>query len=161
MPTWLLNPTTLRWIGVGLLAFGNIVLFGMYKHTSDAFSDYKTEIAAQVKSQEQHNQQVLEQRDLFNKGVVDGYKAKLAAANSYINSLHYNGSSSMPSSSDAATGVNGDSQDDIPSASILASDCAATTVQLVQLQQWAKGQVEIKWNIAHAAKQNCLRKMAG
>ena len=143
MPTWL-NPTTLKWVGIGLLVFGNIILFGMYKHTSDAFSDYKTEIAAQVKSQEQHNQQVLEQRDLFNKGVVDGYKAKLAAANSYINSLHYNGSSSMPSSGDASAGVDGITANDIPSPSILAADCAATTVQLVQLQQWAKGQVSIK-----------------
>ena len=144
MPVWLLNPTVLKAIGIGILAFGNIVLYGMYKHTSDSFSAYKVEVAAQSKAQEQHNQQVLEQRDLFNKGVVDGYKAKLAASNAYINSLHYNGSGSMSSSGNAATGIDGDSQNDIPSASILASDCAATTVQLVQLQQWAKGQVEIK-----------------
>ena len=144
MPVWLLNPTVLKAIGIGILAFGNIVLYGMYKHTSDSFSAYKVEVAAQAKAQEQHNQQVLDQRDLFNKGVVDGYKAKLAAANSYINSLHYNGSSSMPSSGDASAGVDGITANDIPSPSILAADCAATTVQLVQLQQWAKGQVTIK-----------------
>ena len=144
MPTWLLNPTTLKWIGIGLLAFGNIVMYGMYKHTSDSFSAYKVEVAAQSKAQEQHNQQVLEQRDLFNKGVVDGYKAKLAASNAYINSLHYNGSGSMSSTSGTATGTDGSTENDIPPASILASDCAATTVQLIQLQQWAKGQVSIK-----------------
>ena len=144
MPTWLLNPTVLKAIGIGILTFGNIVLYGMYKHTSDSFSAYKVEVAAQSKAQEQHNQQVLEQRDLFNKGVVDGYKAKLAASNAYINSLHYNGSGSMPTASGSAGGTNADSENDIPSAPILASDCAATTVQLVQLQQWAKGQVSIK-----------------
>ena len=141
-----MNPTVLKYVGIAvaiLMVLGGVYMKGRHD-IQVKFDAYKLEIASQAKAQEIHNQQVIEQRDLFNKGVVDGYKAKLAAANSYINSLHYNGSGSMPSTGNAATGVNGDSQNDIPSASILAADCAATTVQLVQLQQWAKGQVEIK-----------------
>ena len=141
-----MNPTVLKYVGIAvaiLMVLGGVYMKGRHD-IQVKFDAYKLEIASQAKAQEIHNQQVIEQRDLFNKGVVDGYKAKLAAANSYINSLHYNGSSSMPSSSNASAGVDGITANDIPSPSILASDCAATTVQLVQLQQWAKGQVEIK-----------------
>jgi len=140
------NPTVLKYVGIAvaiLMVLGGVYMKGRHD-IQVKFDAYKLEIASQAKAQEIHNQQVIEQRDLFNKGVVDGYKAKLAAANSYINSLHYNGSSSMSSSSDASAGVDGVTANDIPSPSILASDCAATTVQLLQLQQWAKGQVEIK-----------------
>ena len=141
-----MNPTVLKYVGIAvaiLMVLGGVYMKGRHD-IQVKFDAYKLEIASQAKAQEIHNQQVIEQRDLFNKGVVDGYKAKLAAANSYINSLHYNGSGPMPTSGDSATGANGSSENDIPAPAILAADCAATTVQLVQLQQWAQGQVTIK-----------------
>ena len=141
-----MNPTVLKYVGIAvaiLMVLGGVYMKGRHD-IQVKFDAYKLEIASQAKAQEIHNQQVIEQRDLFNKGVVDGYKAKLAAANSYINSLHYNGSSSMSSASDSSAGTNGDTANDIPAPAVLAADCAATTVQLIQLQQWAKGQVEIK-----------------
>ena len=141
-----MNPTVLKYVGIAvaiLMVLGGVYMKGRHD-IQVKFDAYKLEIASQAKAQEIHNQQVIEQRDLFNKGVVDGYKAKLAAANSYINSLHYNGSGSMPTTSNAAGGIDANSENDIPASPILASDCAATTVQLIQLQQWAKGQVSIK-----------------
>ena len=109
------------------------------------FDAYKREVASAAKAQEARNESVQKQQDLLNKGVIDGYKAKLAAANSYINSLRYDpGSGKLSTASGTAGGTDGGAQDDIPPTPILAADCAATTVQLIQLQQWAKGQVSIK-----------------
>jgi hypothetical protein len=146
MPTWI-TPTLLKYVGIVVTTL--TLLLGAYiKGRNDVqikFSAYKLEVSNAAKAQEEKNQQIQVERELFNKGVIDGYKAKLAAANSYINSLQYDPSSGkLSSASGTASGTNGSSQDDIPPTPILASDCAATTVQLLQLQQWAKGQVDIK-----------------
>jgi hypothetical protein len=147
MPTWLLNPTVLRYVGIAGAAL--MLFLGAYikgRHDVQVkFDGFKAEVAAAAKAQEDHNKQIQSERDLFNKGVVDGYKAKLAAANAYINGLRYDSSTGKLSTpSDSTTGSNGGTANLIPPTPVLAADCARTTVQLMQLQQWVQGQGDIK-----------------
>ena len=133
-----------------IIAAGAIlILVSMYvkgrMDEREILNAFKREVAAAAKAQEARNESVQKQRDLFNKGVIDGYKAKLSAANAYVSGLRYDASSGRLSAPGAASGgTDGDAQNAIPAAPILAADCAATTIQLIQLQQWARGQVSIK-----------------
>ena len=145
MPIWF-TPTVAKYAGIAVTTL--MLLLGVYikgRHDVQVkFDDYKREVSSLAKAQEAHNESVQKQQTLLNKGVIDGYKAKLAAANSYVNGLHYTGTSSVSTTSGSTTGADGYAEDGIPAAAILASDCAATTVQLIQLQQWAEDQADIK-----------------
>ena len=109
-------------------------------HTRDRdFSNYKLEQLAIVKAQEAKNESIQKQHELVTQGIQNEYDAKLAMLRNY-----YASGVRQPSSSSAGNlSTTSAIADAITSYNKLASDCAATTLQLVELQKWINQQVGI------------------
>jgi hypothetical protein len=107
-----------------------------------ALVEYKASVEAAAKAQEAHVESITKQQTLVTKGIQDEYDAKLAAVRNYYKSTsvwNNNGSSTLPGISVAPK-----STDVIASYNELAGQCAATTLQLVELQKWINEQIGIK-----------------
>jgi len=99
------------------------------------FVDYKEGVVAQAKVQEQHNKDLIKQRDLENAKIKSDYSNQLAV----IKRLYNTSSSKLPGPSATLVSVNGYTTDPV-----FAQQCADTTAQLVNLQQWVKDQVGLQ-----------------
>lgn len=96
------------------------------------FLDYRQSVAAQGKIQEQHNKDLLKERDLENAKIKSNYDNQLAI----IKRLYNASSGNLSNPSATLVSVNGYTTDPV-----FAEQCANTTAQLVSLQQWVKDQV--------------------
>ena len=99
------------------------------------YMDYKESVVAQAKVQEQHNKDLLKQRDLENAKIKSDYSNQLAV----IKRLYNTSSSKLPGPSATLVSVNGYTTDPV-----FAEQCADTTAQLVNLKQWVKDQVGLQ-----------------
>jgi len=123
-----------------LVAFVCGVFFAGW-HTRDRdFTVYKLEQQAIVEKQLAETESIKKQQELVTKGIQDEYDAKLALLRQYYaNGVRQSGTSSM-------SGLSSTSKlsDAIAAYNQLASDCAATTLQVVTLQQWVNEQLSVK-----------------
>jgi hypothetical protein len=99
------------------------------------YMDYKEGVVAQEKVQEQHNKDLIKQRDLENAKIKSDYSNQLAV----IKRLYNTSSSKLPGPSATLVSVNGYTTDPV-----FAQQCADTTAQLISLQQWVKDQVGLQ-----------------
>ena len=111
-------------------------------HTRDRdFTIYKDQVRITAEKQAVETASIQKQHELVTKGIQDEYDAKLALIKQYYaNGVRSNnGASTVP-------GVSSTSKlsDAIAAYNQLASDCAATTLQTVTLQQWINEQIGIK-----------------
>ena len=112
------------------LAMGGL---GYGRYESNKYDEYKLEVAALAQKQIDKNEAQAKQQALINKGISNEYEAKLSAIRAYYGGMHNSSSGAMPSLSNPSAGINGS-----PADQLLA--CAATTQQLVSLQEWVKEQ---------------------
>ena len=127
------------WVMIGLSAMA-LAGFGYGRYEHNAYVAYKAEVLAIAKVQEAHNESIVKQQDLVNKGIKNEYESKLAAVhNFYASGMRNPSSGSMSGISPAPKGT--DAETAYP---ILAGQCAATTAQLTSLQDWVNAQVGIK-----------------
>lgn len=122
-------------IGLVLAIFG----FGYYKGYSsekEKFNQYKAEIEAQVRTQEAVNANIIKRQDIITEGITNEYQAKLnRIKSSYANGVQLNKSTvTMSSASDSPFRTNEEAQNFV-------FDCAATTQQLMSLQDWLNSQI--------------------
>jgi hypothetical protein len=96
------------------------------------FQAYQEKLISDGKAQEQHNKDLLKERDLENDKIKSNYTNQLAI----IKRLYNTSSSNLSSPSATLVSVNGYTTDPV-----FAEQCATTTAQLVSLQQWVKDQV--------------------
>ena len=96
------------------------------------FQAYQEKVISDGKIQEQHNKDLLKERDLENAKIKSNYTNQLAIIKRLYNTI----SSNLSSPSATLVSVNGYTTDPV-----FAEQCAATTAQLVSLQQWVKDQV--------------------
>lgn len=119
-----------------LFILGGIFLagasFGWY-FPHRALVEYKTSVEVAAKAQEEKVKSIRSQQELVTKGIQNEYEAKLSAIRAYYGGMHNSSSGAMPSLSNPSAGINGS-----PADQLLA--CAATTQQLVSLQEWVKEQ---------------------
>jgi hypothetical protein len=109
------------YIKAGLLVVFVCGVFFAGWHTRDRdFTIYKDQVRIAAEKQQAENESIQKQQVLINKGIQDEYDAKLALLRQYY-----------------ANGVRNNYNQ-------LASDCAATTLQTVTLQQWITEQMAIK-----------------
>ena len=111
-------------------------------HSRDRdFTIYKDQVRITAEKQIAETASIQKQHELVTKGIQDEYDAKLALIRQYYaNGVRSNnGASTVP-------GISSTSKlsDAIASYNQLASDCAATTLQTVTLQQWIAEQMAIK-----------------
>ena len=123
--------------GLCLILFGSGWWLGYSKYLN-----YKTEIEIVAKTQEAKVESITKQHELVTKGIANEYEAKLTALRNYYratsvwnnpSSSKVSGISTAPTVADVATAYN-----------LLAGQCAATTQQVVSLQDWINAQIDIK-----------------
>ena len=114
---------------------------GWYIRNLD-YKAYKQSVEIVAKTQEAKVESIQKQHELVTKGIENEYEAKLSAIRNYYKSTsvwNKSNSSTMPSLSaapsvaDVATAYN-----------LLAGQCAATTQQVISLQDWINAQIGIK-----------------
>jgi ribonuclease HI len=112
-----------------------------WKLENNRFTTFKQNIAVEAAKKEAENVSLKKQSDLVTKGIQNEYEAKIVALrNFYSTGVQRNSSSSpMPQFSISTIDPNANT-----TYSILAGQCAETTQQLVSLQDWIKGHLELK-----------------
>ena len=110
-------------------------------HTRDRdFTIYKDQVRIEAEKAQAHTEAVQKEHELVTKGIQDEYDAKLALLRQYYaNGVRSNGSSSMP-----GIATTPKIADATAAYSVLAGQCAETTLQLVELQKWINEQIGIK-----------------
>ena len=111
-------------------------------HTRDRdFTIYKDQVRIEAEKAQAHTESVQKQQEITTKGIQDEYDAKLALVRQYYANgvRNNNGASTVPDISSTTK-----LSDAIATYNQLASDCAATTLQTVMLQQWINEQMGIK-----------------
>ena len=141
MPTWLLNPTVLKYVGV-VAAILTLLLGVYFKGRHDVqvkFDAYKAEVHAAAEAQAKEAAKVDARNEKLFKDAQNAYNTSLANLRSYY-SLRYGKSggtlSQVPA---AASGVDGYSPDNLPPTPVLAGQCAETTLNLLALQNFVRG----------------------
>jgi hypothetical protein len=117
------------------IAFGSGWWLGYSRYV-----EYKKSVEIAAKVQEAKVESIQKQHELVTKGIQDEYTAKLdLLRNYYANGVRQPHSSSLPTISNAASGL-----DAITAYNLLAGQCAETTQQIVSLQKWINEQMGIK-----------------
>ena len=147
-------PALIKWLGIAI-ALAALYGWGYIKGGEHARADlaaYKAQVAARVQAQKAVAARVTQEQQTTTKEINDGYQAELAATHAYYRGLLAHARThtvrAIPA---AAGGAHGTPADALPVAASqpvsapvaipddalhLADDCAATTVQLVNLQAW-------------------------
>ena len=106
------------------------------------FSAYETRVEAAGAAAQAKTELIQKQHEIVTKGISDEYDTKIANLRNYYKSTsvwNNNGSNDMSGLSTAPK-----STDVISAYNQLASNCAQTTLMLVELQKWINEQVGIK-----------------
>ena len=111
-------------------------------HTRDRdFTIYKDQVRIEAEKAQAHTESIKKQQEITTKGIQDEYDAKLALIRQYYaNGVRNNNGASTVSGISSTSKLS----DAIAAYNQLASDCAATTLQTVTLQQWITEQMAIK-----------------
>ena len=130
------------YIKAGLLIVLVCGVFFAGWHTRDRdFTIYKDQVRIAAEKQQAENESIKKQQELITKGIQDEYNAKLTLLRQYYaNGVRSNNGSSPMSGLSSTTKLS----DAIAAYNQLASDCAATTLQVVTLQQWVNEQLSVK-----------------
>jgi len=130
------------YIKAGLLVVLVCGVFFAGWHTRDRdFTIYKDQVRIEVEKAQAHTESVQKQQVLITKGIQNEYDAKLALLRQYYANGVRNNNGSNPVSGISSTTKLSDA---IAAYNQLASDCAATTLQTVTLQQWVNEQLGVK-----------------
>jgi len=111
-------------------------------HTRDRdFTIYKDQVRIEAEKAQAHTESVQKQQALITKGIQDEYDAKLSLIRQYYANGVRNNNGSNPVSGISSTSKLSDA---IAAYSQLAGNCAATTLQLTELQKWINEEIGIK-----------------
>ena len=140
MPIWM-TPTILRYagtiIGVVLLVFG---IYAKGRHDVQVkFDAYKAQVAAAAAEQAKESAKVDAKNAKLFKDTQDAYNTQLANLRAYYQLRVGKGGGSLPQVPVTTGGVNDYSPDNLPAASVLAGQCAETTLNLIALQNFVRG----------------------
>ena len=111
-------------------------------HTRDRdFTIYKDQVRIEAEKAQAHTESIQKQQALVTKGIQDEYDAKLALIRQYYANgvRNNNGGNPVPGISSTTK-----LSDAIAAYNQLASDCAATTLQTITLQQWITQELGVK-----------------
>ena len=126
-------------IGLSLIFICGVFFAGWHSRDRD-FSVYKDQVRIAAQEQAAQVESIKKQQEITTTSIQKEYDAKLNLLRQYYdNGVRQSGSSPM-------SGISSTSKlsDAIASYNQLASDCAATTLQTVTLQQWINEQMSIK-----------------
>jgi hypothetical protein len=119
-----------------------IVFYSGYHIANSRYLAYRDKVELATKEQDEHVESIKKQQELVTKGIQDEYNAKLANIRNYYESTSMWNNTNRSSLSGISPAPK--SADVIASYNQLATSCAATTQQLVSLQEWIRDQMSIK-----------------
>jgi hypothetical protein len=122
-------------IQIGVIFITGILVGWVYEHKK--LTIYKEEVKITAKAQELNIKTITERQKLINKGIEHDFQIKLASLRSRYDRLQHTSSSTMPAVPESARVVDAESADFVFA-------CAATTQQLVSLQDWVNDQTKIE-----------------
>ena len=126
-PTWLVAAVAAFFIGLGL----------GWRHEAIKFDEYQAKVEAQAKAQAEKTAEIEARHVQQTKEVSDAYKRRLADVRARYERLYPNTAHrAVSKTGDTTGGTDEYTPDHLPDPGLLASDCAATTVQLITLQDW-------------------------
>ena len=128
-------PSTLL-IKIGAaLALCAVMYFMGWNHEHKKFVAYQAEVAAVGKAQEVINAAKVKEHEVISDSIKNQYEARLSAVHSYYaDRVQLNTSSgSLPTVSKPAA-----CPDATPTNTVPAGQCAETTLQLTELQNWVR-----------------------
>jgi Ca2+/Na+ antiporter len=126
-------------IGVAILVLCACLYIG-YSYEHSKLVAYKGEVAQVAKAQEEKNKELDKQSQLITEGIRNEYEAKLTALRNYYSvGVRHTSSGTTTGISAAPKGTDAEAQ-----YTVLAGQCAATTQQLVSLQEWINEQIGVK-----------------
>jgi hypothetical protein len=129
------------WMKIGAaVAFCAAIYFMGWNHEHKKLVEYKAEVAALGKAQEEKNVALVAEHKQIAEGIKNEYEAKLAAVNNYYTRGLYDAhTGNLPSSANAPSGATSNA-----AYAELARQCAATTLELAELQKWVKSVTHAK-----------------
>jgi hypothetical protein len=129
------------YVKISILAGLCTIIFGSgYWMGYSRYLEYKKAVEIVAKEQEAKVESIQKQHELVKKGIQDEYDAKLnLLRNYYANGVRQPSSSNLPSISNP-TGI----PDALAPYTILAGQCAETTLMLTELQKWVTETYAIK-----------------
>ena len=131
-------------VGAVLIAFA-VVAGGwmLYFHERNSFADYKTNVAAAVKAQQDKVNLITKQQDRITKQAGVIHEANINTIRSTYQRLRDNSGGSVSTIPDASSNPAQASSYYVSVAPDLAARCAETTQQLVSLQEWVIEQSQV------------------
>tara|TARA_R110000823_G_scaffold204391_3_gene335375 strand:- start:122 stop:502 length:381 start_codon:yes stop_codon:yes gene_type:complete len=120
---------------VAILALCAAMYFMGYSHEHKKFVKYQAEIAALGKAQETINAAKVKEHETISTSIANQYEARLSAVHSYYaDRVQFNTSSGSVSTVPKPTVCPNAASTD----TVSARQCAETTLQLTELQNWVK-----------------------
>ena len=127
-------PSTLMLKIGATLVLCAIFYFMGYSHEHKKFVAYQVEIAAIGKAQETINQAKVKEHETISTSITNEYEARLSAVHNYYSErLLDTSSGNLPTVSKPTVCPNA-----APTNTVSARQCAETTLQLTELQNWVR-----------------------
>ena len=130
------------WMKIGAaLALCAVMYFMGWNHEHKKFVQYKADVAALGKAQEQLNAALVEKHEVLSTSIKDEYEASLSAVHNYYTQRVQPVASSSPMPT-----VSKPTQCPVTTTTdtVSARQCAETTLMLTELQKWVKGVTNAK-----------------
>jgi hypothetical protein len=125
------------WMKIGAaLALCAVMYFMGWNHEHKKLLAYQAEVAAVGKAQEVINQAKAKEHETISTSIANQYEARLSAVHSYYSDRLLDtgaSSSNVPTVSKPAACPNA-----APTNAVSARQCAETTLQLTELQNWVR-----------------------
>ena len=119
-------------ISAAALLFGAGYFKG-YSNERDKFVEFKAQLEAKAKAQEQINKAEAEKQAAVTRGIINEYKARLTTLRNLSNRLPDSATGAVPAVPSGTQGAF-----TAPSYPVLTGQCLETTLMLTTLQEWVK-----------------------
>ena len=103
------------------------------------FVDYQQEVRIAGEKQQIETTAKIKEQELINDNIKQTYEARLTGLHTFYTGMLDSRSGAVSSNPNATITVNGETHNILS----LAEECAATTVQLVTLQDWVNQQINL------------------
>lgn len=120
---------------LGLIGFG---YYQGYSHEKEKFDQFKAEVKAAAEEQAKEAAKIDARNKKLFEDTRNAYNASLTGLRAYYSMRLNKSGGTVPPVSYTPGGVDGYSPDNLPPASVLAGQCAETTLNLIALQNWVK-----------------------
>jgi hypothetical protein len=101
------------------------------------YEEYRQEVQLAGQKQLAENTAKIKEQELINENIKQTYEARIDNIHSFYSGMHNTSGSPVSSDPKATISVNGETHNILS----LAQECAATTQQLVTLQDWINQQI--------------------